>query len=276
MIDAGFIFQNKLLDLFFECSRFFEVQAYFTLFFAGPYERAVECLGGKVGGKKGDRVEAECSCGVDCFTQMAVVGFLDSGPAGDRHGGVVMTDGGDAFVDEIVGSADAADGIVNLLGAVERDDDVIEESGDFFCSFLQEKACGEKGEVNLPFTKEIAQSGEIVVQQRFAAGENDVANAEIFERCAMTFQVLHSNLVVGFTLPDIAHDAAAVAAAVGVQDEDRQSREPRWRRWCRGSFMQRWHGQLFFRRYEYLALLFFWPRRAGCQWARVANADGRR
>ena len=187
-----------------------------------------------------------------------------------------MTDGDDAFVDEIIGSANAADGIVNLRGAIEGDDDVVEESGDIFCTFVQQEACSQKGEVNLPFGKEIAQGGEIVVHQRFASSEDDVANAEIFERCTVPLQILNAYLVVGFTLPDVAHDAAAVATAVSVQDEDRESREPRGRRWCRGSFMQRRHCPLSFRRDEYLDLLLFVSRRAGCQWEREANGDGRR
>ena len=44
----------------------------------------------------------------------------------------------------------------------------------------------------------------------------------------MTFQILRSYLLVGFAFPDVAHDAAAVAAVVGVEDEDRQTCEPSW------------------------------------------------
>jgi hypothetical protein len=46
----------------------------------------------------------------------------------------------------------------------------------------------------------------------------------------MTLQILGAHLLTGFTLPDVAHDTAAVAATVGVQDENGNSREPRWRR----------------------------------------------
>jgi hypothetical protein len=54
VIDAGFIFENELLDLIFQCLRFFEIQTYFTLLFAWPYKRAVECLRGKIGSKERD------------------------------------------------------------------------------------------------------------------------------------------------------------------------------------------------------------------------------
>jgi hypothetical protein len=161
---------------------------------------------------------------------MTVVGFLDCGPARDRHRRAVMTDGCDAFVDEIVGAINATDGIVDLLGPIEGEDDVVEERSDLFCSFVQEKAGGQEGEVNLLFEKKIAESSEIVVQERFTARENDLANAKISQRCTVTFQILRLNLIVGLALPDVAHDATAVAAAVGIQDENRQRREARWRR----------------------------------------------
>jgi hypothetical protein len=42
----------------------------------------------------------------------------------------------------------------------------------------------------------------------------------------MMFQILRAYLLVGFALPDVAHDAAAVAATVGVEDKDRKAHEP--------------------------------------------------
>jgi hypothetical protein len=161
---------------------------------------------------------------------MTVVCLLDGRATGDREGGVVVTDGDNAFVYEIVGSAHAADGVVNLRRAIEGDDDVVEEGGDLFCTFVQEKTCGQEGEMNLSLAKEVAESGEIVVQQWFAACKNDLSNAKVFDRCTVMFEILGAHLVVGVALPDVAHDTAAVAATVGVQDEDWQSRVPRWRR----------------------------------------------
>lgn len=227
MVDAGFILENQMFDFFFECMYLCEVQAYFALLFAGPYERPVERFGGKVGGEKGDRVETERSCGVDCLAQIAVVCFLYGSATGDRHGRVVMTDSEDAFVDEIAGSAHAADGIVNLRGAVQGDNDVVEQVGDFFCAFVKQEAGGKQCEVNLPVTKEVAESGEVIVEQRFAACENDMPNTKCFERVVVTLQVLRANLVAAVTLPDVAHDATTIASSVGVEDEDRQTGERR-------------------------------------------------
>jgi len=180
VIDAGFVFENQLFDLFLERSYLLEVQADFALPLAGPYEWAVEGFRGKVGGKEGYGVETERPCGIDCLAKMTVIGFLDGCAASDWKGGVVVTDGDGAFVDEIVGSAYAADGVVNLRRAIEGDDDVVEEICDFFRAFVQEKTCGQECEMNLPVAKEVAERGELVVEQRFAAGENDLLNAKGF------------------------------------------------------------------------------------------------
>lgn len=56
------------------------------------------------------------------------------------------------------------------------------------------------------------------MQQRFASGENDLPNAKIAQRRTMTIQIGHTNLLVGFPLPDVTHDAAAIAVAVNIQD----------------------------------------------------------
>ena len=97
-----------------------------------------------------------------------MVCFLYRGAAGDWKGRVVVTDGGNALVEEIVGSAHAADGVVNLWRTIERDDDVVEESGDFFCAFVQQETCGEERKVNLPVTKEVAEGGQVIVEQRLS------------------------------------------------------------------------------------------------------------
>ena len=227
VIDAGLILKNQLFDLFFECSGFFEVQADFALFFARPYERAVEGRRGEVGCEKGDGVETKCPCCLDGLAQMTMVSFLDGRAASDGHARVVVTNSGDPLVDEIVASVHTADGIVNFRGAIKGDDDVVEEGGDLFCPFVQEKPCGQEREVNLSFAEKIAQSGKIVVQQRFAACKNDLTNTKVFERSAMTLQILGAHLLTGFALPNVAHDTAAVTAIVGVQDENGKTREPR-------------------------------------------------
>jgi hypothetical protein len=42
----------------------------------------------------------------------------------------------------------------------------------------------------------------------------------------VAFEILGADLLVSFALPDVAHDAAAVASAMSVEDKDGQACEP--------------------------------------------------
>jgi hypothetical protein len=75
-----------------------------------------------------------------------------------------MAYGNDTFVDEIVSASDPAYGIVDLLRAIERQDNVVEECGDLFGALVQQKTCGQEGEVNILLAEEVAESREVVVQ----------------------------------------------------------------------------------------------------------------
>jgi hypothetical protein len=161
---------------------------------------------------------------------MTMVGLLDRCPTGDRERSVSMANRGDSFMDEVVGAIDAADGIMNLRWAVERDDDVVEESSNLVGAFAEEKTCGEEGEMNVLLAKEVAQGCEIVVQQWLATSEDDLANAKVGERRPMALQVLCMELVGGFAFPDVAHDATAVAATVNIENENRKSCQARGER----------------------------------------------
>jgi len=161
--DAGFIFQNELFDFFFECSGFLIIKTYFVLPLSWPNQRPVERFRGEVRCEKGDGVKAERSCGIDRFTQVTVIRFLNGSAAGYRNAWAVMTDSCNAFVDEIEGSANAADDIVDILWPIEGDNDVVEEGGNFFSTLMQEQAGGQEGEMNILLAKEVAESCEIVV-----------------------------------------------------------------------------------------------------------------
>jgi len=164
VIDAGFVLENQIFNLVLECIYFLKVQAYFTLPFARPQEWAIERFRSEVGGEEGDGVESERSCGIDCLAQITVVRFLHGGSTCDRDAGIVKADRDDALADQIVSAANSADGVVNLRRAVKGDDDVIEEGGHLFCAFVKQETRGEQCEVNLPVTKEVAESGEVVME----------------------------------------------------------------------------------------------------------------
>ncbi len=47
-----------------------------------------------------------------------------------------------------------------------------------------------------------------------------MSNAEAMYRQAVAFQIFRFDLLIGFAFPDIAHDAAAIASAMNIQDEN--------------------------------------------------------
>jgi len=181
----SFISQNNLFDLFFEGPGFFASETYLVPPFSWPQERPIERLRSKVGREKRDGIEAESFCRVDRFAQMTMIGLLDSCATSYRNGWGMMTYGGDAFVDEVIGAAYASNGIVNILWAVERDNDVVKEGCNFLGTFMEEKAGGQESEVNILLAEEVAEGREIIVEQRFTASENNLPDAKIFERETM-------------------------------------------------------------------------------------------
>ncbi len=82
-----------------------------------------------------------------------------------------------------------------------------------------------KREAYLLFAEKLAKRAQIAVQQRFAARQHDLPDTQIAQRRAMTLQVGDPHLFVRLPLPDVAHDTAAVAVAVDVQNQDRHGRQ---------------------------------------------------
>jgi hypothetical protein len=63
------------------------------------------------------------------------------------------------------------------------------------------------------------------MKQRFATAEYDAPNAELTPFIDPSDDVGDRELGLGRVAPDVAHEAAAVAAAVGIEDEDGQLRD---------------------------------------------------
>ena len=110
---------------------------------------------------------------------------------------------------------------MDFLRSIDRDDHLIEESGDLVRALDQQKAGRQERETDLLLQKKLAERGQIAVQQRFAAGQDHLADTEIAQRRAMAIQVGDSDLLMRFPLPDVTHDAAAVAVGVDIQNQDR-------------------------------------------------------
>ena len=100
--------------------------------------------------------------------------------------GSALPESSNAFLDEIECAVYTADGVVGLLWAVDGDDDVVEERGYIISALEQQQASSKKSKANSLLAKEVAQSREVTVQERFATRENNMADAKVFERRAVT------------------------------------------------------------------------------------------
>ncbi len=63
------------------------------------------------------------------------------------------------------------------------------------------------------------------MQQRLSAGKDHLANAKPQERFAMARKICQIKFLAVFSLPDIAHQAAAVTVLVDVQQKNRKAGE---------------------------------------------------
>jgi hypothetical protein len=212
------MFHNEPFDLIVEVSSFTFGQCNLVLSLSGPHQSSIEGFRRQVGREKRDGVKAQRFGCRYSGKKMAMIGFLHRCAAGYPDIRPVRLDGRDASSDDIKSSLDASDTIVNLFRTVNRDDYVIEESGDLLGAFGQQQAGGQQGETNLLLTKKVAESAQIAVQQGFAAGQDYLADPEIAERRAMAVQVGDFDLLMRLPLPNVTHDAPAVAVGVDIED----------------------------------------------------------
>ena len=212
------MFHNEPFDLIVEGGSFRFGQSNLVLSLSGPHQGPIERLRCQVGREKRDGVKSQRFGYLYSSKKMAMIGFLHRGAAGDADTGPVRLDGRNASSDDIKCSLDASDTIVNLFRTVNRDDYVIEERGDLLGAFGQQQAGGQQGETNLLLTKEVAESAQIAVQQGFAAGQDYLADPEIAERRAMAVKIGDFDLLMRLPLPNVTHDAPAVAVGVDIED----------------------------------------------------------
>ena len=212
------MFHNEPFDLIVEGGSFRFGQSNLVLSLSGPHQGPIERLRCQVGREKRDGVKSQRFGCLYSSKKMAMIGFLYRGAAGDADTWPVRLDGRDASTDDIKCSLDASDSIVNLLRTINRDDDVIEECGDLLCAFNEEQAGGQQREADFQLAKEVAECAQIAVQQRFAAGQDYLADPELDERRAMAVEVGDFDLFMRLPLPNVTHDAPAVTVGVDIQD----------------------------------------------------------
>jgi len=105
---------------------------------------------------------------------------------------------------------------MDVAGAVERDDQVIEVFGDFRGVTLDEEAAGEDRRADSAGAEFAGFAEEVRVKERFSAGEDDPFNAELLDVIQLAVKFGGADFLDGLALPDVAHRAAAVADAVSI------------------------------------------------------------
>lgn len=85
---------------------------------------------------------------------MTMIDLLHCAAAGDRNIGPVTPYGGHPLADEIEGSLDSADSIMDFSRPVEGNDDVVEELRYLLCPFQQQQSGGQESEMNILLSKE--------------------------------------------------------------------------------------------------------------------------
>ena len=190
-----------------------------------PRERTVERGRSEIDGQKGDGVELQTEGGSRGFAKMGMIGFLDRGTCGDRKAGTNSADCFDAGRDKVERTFDAADGVVDCRRAVERNDDVVERGSHFLRVLRKKQSRGQKRGANALRAEERAELRKLRVHEGLAAGEHDPANAKTTDGRKLTLEFNGGEGSCVASLPDVAHDAAAVAGAVCINHEDGQGAE---------------------------------------------------
>jgi hypothetical protein len=135
--------------------------------------------------------------------------------------------GVDPFNEFIESVRNAANAIVYVPAAIERDDHFVAIEDDFPYVTCEEETRAQERYSRRQLFKQSAKAPQIWMHQGLAAGQENLLNPQALEIFEERSELLHRNrLAVAIGFPDVAHDAAAVAAAVRHQDNDRYSAQP--------------------------------------------------
>lgn len=160
--------------------------------------------------------------GIDRAAQMSVVELLHRGAAGDAQSRCEVPNGGNSPGNRLKGPWNPANLIMDFWRTINRDDDLVDTSGNLRGLCVKKKAGGEECNSYVQIAEELAEGLKITVKKRFASSKDDLPDSEADHRVTMAFEVCDGQFPEIRTLPDIAHNAAAVALGVNVQNEDRQ------------------------------------------------------
>src|SRR2546429_2576989 len=110
---------------------------------------------------------------------------------------------------------------MNFWRAVQRHDDFIEMLHNCRGVLFEKEAGAQYRQLDSQRAQPRAQPEKIGVHERLAAREDDPAHSQRFDIGGVAVEIGHRDFARAGGLPDVAHHAAAVAAAVRIQDENR-------------------------------------------------------
>src|ERR1700733_11687634 len=85
---------------------------------------------------------------------------------------------GDAGSQQIKGSRNASNGIVSFGRAIQRHDHVVQTIDDLVCMALNEEAGAQESGSNIPSPQEPAETEQVGMHERFAAGKHHPFDAQ--------------------------------------------------------------------------------------------------
>ena len=130
--------------------------------------------------------------------------------------------GADPLLQPLERAWHAANTVVNLCRPVEGDNDVVHQLGHGVGMLGENQAGGEKRGSNAQVAQLAGQSRQVRGHQGLAAGEDHPAHAQLTQASKVRLQVGGGDLTNLANPPDVAHHAAAVAAAMGKEHQDGQ------------------------------------------------------
>ncbi|EGX99598.1 hypothetical protein AZA_83605 [Nitrospirillum viridazoti Y2] len=185
-----------------------------------PGLRPVERGGGEIGAQEGNAVEADGLGSVDDGRQLTKVAALDDAARRHRVARPLAPQRIHAGGQRPIGILDATDAVVRGLRPIQGDDDLVTPIHDVGGVAFQQQAAAEQGDLQRQGLQRRAQAPQVGMHQRLPPRQHHPAHAQGAE---IVHQPVHRRLfqagAVAVGLPDVAHDAAAVASAVRHQGD---------------------------------------------------------
>jgi hypothetical protein len=205
---------DQKLDLVFECDHLILTERNLVLAPGGPNLFPVEGSGGDVGSEERDAGETKRFCGSDGVPQMGMVQFLHCGAARDWDAWATREKARHTFLNRLKCPGDATNPVMHFGRPIDGEDDVVKGKGNDIRLLPQQESSSKQGDAKVQIAKELANGGQIAIEQRLASGEYNVLHAEPSYRFTMPFEIGSMELAAILSLPNVAHYTAAVALTV--------------------------------------------------------------